>query len=117
MFGSETRKPQDMVNLILGLCLFASPWVIGFVSNTMPTRNAWVIGVAMALVALAALSALAEWEEWLNLLFGAWLIISPWVLGFAGDANAMWTHVIIGALAAVVSAWGVWEYRHEEHPA
>jgi hypothetical protein len=35
-----------------------------------------------------------RWQDWVNLALGAWMIISPWVLGFA-DPNS----------AAAVSAW------------
>src|SRR5215470_19223722 len=27
-----------------------------------------------------------RWQDWLNLILGAWLFISPWVLGFANTA-------------------------------
>jgi len=29
-----------------------------------------------------------RWQDWLNLVLGAWLFISPWVLGFAQTAAA-----------------------------
>ena len=29
-----------------------------------------------------------RWQDWLNLILGAWLFISPWVLGFANTATA-----------------------------
>jgi hypothetical protein len=38
--------------------------------------------------------------------------VSPWVLGFAANVNAMWTHVIMGVLVAAMSAWAIWGHRH-----
>jgi len=29
-----------------------------------------------------------RWQDWLNLVLGAWLFISPWVLGFARTSTA-----------------------------
>jgi hypothetical protein len=117
MWMMEGKRPQDWVNLILAACLFISPWVIGFAGETVPAWNAWIIAVVLAVVAIAAISAFAEWEEWVNALLGAWLIIAPWVLGFAGSMQARWTHVVLGLLTAAVSIWAVWDYRHTPHAA
>ena len=111
----DGRRPQDLFNLLLAALLFISPWIMGFVGETMPTWNAWVVAVALAVVAFAALSAFAEGEEWVNLLLGIWLMAAPWVLGFTGNFNAFWTHIVLGVLTATVSAWAVWVYRHEPH--
>ena len=108
----ENRKTQDWINLLLAICLFVSPWVIGFAAETVPAWNAWVVAVIIGGLAIATLSAFAEWEEWANLVLGLWLIISPWVLAFTGNAGASWTHLILGVIAVVMSAWAVWDYRH-----
>jgi ABC-type Co2+ transport system permease subunit len=111
----DGRRPQDVFNLILAACLFISPWLLGFAGATMPARNAWIVAVVLALVAVAALSAFAEWEEWVNVVLGLWLMAAPWVLGFTDNVYAFWTHLVLGALTATVSAWAVWDYRHEPH--
>ena len=41
-----------------------------------------------------------------NLLLGLWLVVSPWLLEFAANVNAMWTHVVLGVLVAAASALG-----------
>lgn len=108
----EGKKLQDWINLVLGACLFLSPWIVGFAGQAQAAWNAWIVGVLLAGVAVAALAAFAEWEEWASGVLGAWLIVAPWVLGFAGIAVALWTHLVLGALALVMSAWALWEYRH-----
>ena len=113
--NTEGKRPQDLCNLLLAACLFISPWILGFTGDMMAARNAWIIGVVLALVAVAALSMFREWEEWVNLVLGVWLMAAPWVLGFTGNFNAFWTHTILGVLTAAVSAWAVWDYRHEPH--
>lgn len=112
---ANARRSQDWLNLILAALLFFSPWYMGYAADIMPTRNAWVVGVVLALIAIAALSAFAEWEEWLNLALGLWLVASPWVLGFTGNPSAFWAHLVLGLLTAATSAWAVWDYRHEPH--
>jgi predicted MFS family arabinose efflux permease len=111
----ESKKAQDWLNLVLAAALFVSPWVLGFASETIPAWNAWIVGVLLAALAVAALSAFAEWEEWSSLVLGVWLIVSPWLLQFAANMNAMWTHVVLGALVAAVSAWALWDNRQNPH--
>lgn len=111
----EDKKAQDWINLILAVCLFVSPWVIGFAAEIEPAWNAWIVGVTLAALSVATLSVFAEWEEWANLVLGLWLVVSPWLLGFATNMNAMWTHVILGVLVAAVSAWALWDYRQHPH--
>lgn len=113
----ETNKARDWINLVLAVLLFISPWVLGFKGEMAPAWNAWIFGVILAILALAEISAFAEWEEWISALLGIWLIIAPFVLSFASQTHAMWTHVILGALTAIVSFWSVWDFRHEPHAA
>jgi hypothetical protein len=109
------KSGQDWLNLILAIALFLSPWVIGFAADTVPAWNAWVVGGALIMFALATLSVFAEWEEWVNFLLGLWLALSPWLLGFAANANAMWTHLVMGLAVVVVTAWSIWDHRHTPH--
>jgi hypothetical protein len=98
----------DVINLVLGVILFATPWYFGFMSGG-PAQSAWVTGVLIALAAIVALIAFAEWEEWLALLFGLWAIVAPWVLGFAGtNMSATQAHFVIGILVALLAAWELW---------
>jgi hypothetical protein len=46
---------------------------------------------------------------------GLWLIISPWALGFSTSVGATWTHVTLGIIAVVISAWALWDYQQETH--
>jgi hypothetical protein len=109
----RTAKPQDWINLALATLLFLSPWALGFADHLTAARTAWASGIVIAFIALAAIVEFAEWEEWINLLLGLWLIIAPWVLGFAGVALAMRAHVALGVLIALFSAWELWTVHHE----
>lgn len=40
---------------------------------------------------------------WLGIVFGIWLIIAPFVLGYSNVVNAMWNDIILGILVAVSS--------------
>jgi hypothetical protein len=104
----------NIVNVIVGVCLALSPWVLGYMHTAAAAWNAWAVGVAVALIAIGALVALAEWEEWANLVLGLWMIVSPWVLGFAAVAEANYVAVLAGLIIATLAGVELWFVRH--HP-
>jgi hypothetical protein len=92
------ERVLDVYNCLLGLFLFASPWLFAFASEAARI-DIWTTSAAIALVSLVALFWFSKWEELLNIILGTWLIVSPWVLGFA-HTRAM--HFSIGIGAVVV---------------
>ena len=109
-------KLVDWINLVLAILLVISPWVLGF-SATAASYNAVIAGLIIGLVAVGAIVAFAQWEEWVNLVVGVWVFIAPFVLGFSIEAPAMWTHVVIGLVVAVLAAYELWTVMHEPHMA
>ena len=86
---------------------------MGFGAEQPAAVNAYVVGAiiaVMALMALMALFAFQAWEEWVSGLLGAWLVISPWVLGFSGSSTAMLTHVAVGVAAIMLAIWSTNEH-------
>jgi len=109
----ETKETAiDIVNVVLGLCLVLAPWFLGFTGEMAATRNAWIVGAAIALIALGALFAFQEWEEWANLALGIWAILAPWFLGFATVAAAGYAHVVIGLIVGALAALDLWMIRN-----
>jgi hypothetical protein len=57
-----------------------------------------------------------HWQDPVNAVLGAWLVLSPWALGFSGDTAALWNFVVAGvllvatALGAIIvpRAWEEW---------
>ena len=105
---------QGSLNLLLGLWVFGSPWIL---EHSMVTEvpgggvlgmwNMWVVGLSVVVIAWVALYGFKEWEEWTNLALGTWLLVSPWVLGFSASAALMWNAVIFGALILVFATWKI----------
>lgn len=46
-----------------------------------------------------------HWQDPVNALLGAWVILSPWALGFQGETMAMFNAVVVG-LALIAAALG-----------
>lgn len=45
-----------------------------------------------------------QWQDVVNLLLGFWLVIAPWVMGYADTRYAVGNSVIMGAAALIFSA-------------
>lgn len=96
---------QDPVNALVGACLIISPWALGYQGATEAMSNAVLIGLALVAVALGAILVPRAWEEWTELGLGLWLIASPWLLRFAGQADAKHSAVVAGVVVAALALW------------
>lgn len=103
---------QDWINLICAVLLFISPWILAFSGDVMATRAAWISGVVVAIFAVAALVQFAEWEEWVSALLGLWMILAPWIVGFASVGVAVAAFVVLGVVVLAASASELWQIRH-----
>ncbi len=97
------QRWQDWANLVLGVWLILSPWLLGFSGTPTAMWNAVLVGVVAGLMALMHLRGGPMWEEWVSVVLGVWLILSPWILGFSGMGNAMWNAVIVGLLVGALA--------------
>ena len=94
----RSESVLDIYNLCLAAFLFVSPWLFTYAQGNAET-DIWVSSAAIAVTATAAVLAYANWKEWLSALLGAWLIASPWALGFT---HTRVMHFSIGIGAAVI---------------
>ena len=101
----QVRHWQDPVNALLGTWLILSPWAIGFADDRIVTANFVLVGVLLVAAAIGAIIVPKAWEEWLEVALGAWLIASPWVLGFAGALMPMQNALFSGLLVVILALW------------
>jgi FtsH-binding integral membrane protein len=47
----------------------------------------------------------AVWASWITMVMGVWLIISPWVIGFADRPVALWNTLILGVLVLLAAIY------------
>ncbi len=97
------KRWQDGVNLVLGLWLVVSPWVLAFSQNGAAMWNAVIVGAIFVVLSLLALSDAKPWEEWSELVVALWLLVSPWVLGYSAVGAAMWNAVIVAVIVGVLA--------------
>lgn len=104
----------DLYKLLLAMFLFGFPWLFAR-ANATAAMDLQASSAAIAVLSLAAMVAFANWEEWANLLLGIWLIVSPWVLGFA-HTRAMHFSIGVGAMVAFLAALELWLVYDAAHP-
>jgi hypothetical protein len=92
----------DLYNLLLALFLFLTPWLFAY-RNEDAKIDLWASSAAVAVISILALIAFSRWQEWLSLVLGAWLIVSPCVIGFT-HTRAMHHSIGIG-VAVAFFAW------------
>jgi hypothetical protein len=96
---------QDPVSALIGVWFAASPWVLGFADHAAATIGSLVAGLALIAVALGAVFMPRAWEEWTEVAIGGWMLVSPWVLGFAALQSAMASAVACGLAVIALALW------------
>jgi hypothetical protein len=57
-------------------------------------------------------NSLKRWQDWGNLLIGAWLFVSPWVMAYPSNTlNATWNAYVLGAAIVIFAACAVYMPR------
>jgi hypothetical protein len=46
-------------------------------------------------------------EHWIELMVGAFVLVSPWFLGFSDITLARWGNVICGLILILVNIWAI----------
>jgi hypothetical protein len=113
-YRAAQSRWQDWANMIVGTWLIAAPWVIRQIggleySNPGIATNMLGIGVALIVMCLWALGRpAAAVPEWISMVCGAWLVITPWALGFTGtmwaESMADWVIGAVITLTAITAA-------------
>jgi len=102
-----TKRWQDWVNLLLGLWLFFSPWALDYANHQYAAWNAYVMGAGIFVFAAIAAYMPKAWEEMINTGFGVWLVLSPYILGFASQTTVALHTVVFGVLVTAFAVWAM----------
>ncbi len=96
-------RPHDWAEVVIGVVVAVSPLWMSTDNTAM-----WTLVILGALIALDGLASLAMpgmvYGEGIQIVLGALLFVSPWVMGFSGFMGASWTAWIGGVLTVVAGA-------------
>jgi hypothetical protein len=48
-----------------------------------------------------------RWVNYGQLILGLWVLLAPWILGYASLAPALWSSVISGVLISLLALWSI----------
>ncbi len=97
------------LNIIAGIWLVISPWIFAYATGA-GEWNSIIVGIIVAvLAAIRAFGAYdAAWMSWVNVVLGIWVVIAPFVFGYATFPGRMWNNIIVGI---IIAALGIWSAR------
>ena len=107
---SFSREWQDWCNLLLGIWLCLSPWVLRFVDDREATENAVAVGFLIIVAEVFTFSMLRVVEEWINVVLGMWLVVSVWALEITAS-TAKGDLVASGLLICLLAVYEIWDAR------
>ncbi len=93
------------INILLGVWIIISPFVLGFQNLPAAVWNNVIVGILVGLFALIRSSSSYSppgWS-WCNVVLGAWLIISSFVLGFVHTPAALLNNLIAGVVIGLLA--------------
>ena len=104
--SSTTLELVAALNILLGILLLASSYVLQYslydtARITGSLFGPLVLGVAITRLAFGPRF---RWIAIVNVLFGVWVAITPFVLGYTGTLTGTVTNVVLGVLIALVAA-------------
>lgn len=106
-YQEKTVHWSSGINVLAGLWLILSPFMFGFSEVESILWNEVVIGLAVAIFAMFRAAKPYQFEplSWINFVFGVWLIIAPFILGYSahGQGGAMLNDIIIGVIIIVLA--------------
>lgn len=103
---------QDWVSILIGIWLFATPFIFGGESGAM--WNFLIVGALVASLALSEFSVFNRLSEWSIAALGTWLLLSPRIMDFTSE-TLTWNAVVCGAVLIALAGWAVGD-AHEILP-
>jgi hypothetical protein len=87
----------QIINIVIGLCLMLAPSLLSL--DKADSNHLYIIGPLIITNAIIALWEFNRGIRWANVLIGAWLLVSPFVLGSKGSVAGI---AIVSAILLII---------------
>ena len=96
------------LDYVVGVVLIAAPWIFQFSESGAATAVSVVLGIGLIAYSLFTDYELGVWKvapmavhNLIDIVAGALLAVSPWLLGFADDGANAWAPFVVIGVAAI----------------
>jgi hypothetical protein len=81
----------------------------GYHIGSPPQMNEFFVGALIFVISLlcAVNPSASFWLSWVNVALGIWLILSPFLLGYANLQLARWNEIVLGVIVVGLGVWSV----------
>lgn len=100
LFGLDGITWSLVASAVLGVWLIVSPTL--FDTTGTAAANGYLIGPLVVTISVIALGEIARTVRWINVLFGLWLLLAPWVLA-GSAAPSKWSDMAVGIALILLS--------------
>ena len=114
-FFKSHRAWEDWFGMLIGVLIVVSPWFPVQAQETVDAErsvmilNTLVVGMLVFGLAQLEYVALQRWEEVGEIALGLWLIASPFIFGYSGDAMLQVWHATLGGIVVLLGALQLWQ--------
>ena len=105
--SEDVRTIVATAQFFLGAALLVAPLLFGFEGESSAAWTARASGGLIGLIAIVNFADDQNWPAWANLMTGAWTIAAPWIIQFAENGAALWSHLVVGLLVVLTSVWEI----------
>ena len=103
----QVKRWQYWVELVLGLVLMESPWILGGSSTLAVPWSSLVGGAAISIVAACSICPPERGPvDWANVPVGVGVAAAPILFGFWGMTDVARFDIVVGLAVAALAAWG-----------
>jgi len=94
---------EDCLSMGLGALIVLTSWTVGDGASQIVATNTVVVGILVLALGASEFLDLRRWEEGLETACGLWLIVSPFVFGYADAGTLRYWHFILGAAVVLLA--------------
>lgn len=107
---SNVMVYTEALNIVAAIWLIASPYILRYFVWSDAKLTADFFGALILGMAITRMSMSQPRYWWLsfgNIIFGIWVAVSPFVLGFHYNTRATVNDIIVGIVVALIAASGL----------
>ena len=111
----DYRTASSLLCAVLGMALFASPWIYDELSDPAVLWSAVFGGALVIRLGLSAALRFREWKAWIKIAVGFWLALAPCLLRLERAPPVAEIHHLVGLAVVALALAELWLSRGAPH--